>query len=79
MPSIDRFSFIVGFISAAILLAILAQVWAWLRKAFQPASGKPLKQRAAHTVRNLVMALLVLAVTGMAVYIAYSLLFKPMP
>ena len=41
MPSIDRFSFIVGFISATILLVVLAQVWALLRKAFQPASGKP--------------------------------------
>ena len=79
MPSIDRFSFIVGFISAAILLAILAQVWAWLRKAFQPAGGKPFMQRVAQTVRSLVMALLVLAVLGTAVYIAYTLLVKPMP
>lgn len=79
MPSIDRFSFIVGFISATILLVILGQVWALLKKAFQPASGKPLKQRAAQTVRNLVMALLVLVVTGMTVYIVYSLLFRPMP
>lgn len=79
MPSIERFSFIVGFISATILLVVLTQVWALLKRAFQPASGKPLKQRAAQTVRNLVMALLVLAVTGMTVYIAYSVLFKPMP
>jgi hypothetical protein len=61
------------------LLAILAKVWALLRKAFQPAGGKPFMQRAAQTVRNLVMAVLVLAVLGAAIYIAYSLLFKPMP
>ena len=79
MPELDWFSFIAGFISATILLAVLAQVWALLRKAFQPAGGKPFMQRAAQTVRNLVMALLVLVVLGTAVYIAYSLLFKPMP
>ena len=79
MPDLDWFSFIAGFISATILLAVLAQVWALLRKAFQPAGGKPFMQRAAQTVRNLVMALLVLVVLGTAVYIAYSLLFKPMP
>jgi Zn-dependent protease len=79
MPDIDWFSFIVGFISATILLAFLAQVAAWLRRAFQPAGGKPLMQRAAETVRNLIMALLALLVMGMAVYIAYSILFKPMP
>jgi len=79
MPELDWFSFIAGFISATLLLAVLAQVWALLRKAFQPAGGKPFMQRAAQTVRNLVMALLVLVVLGTAVYIAYSLLFKPMP
>ena len=79
MPDLDWFSFIAGFISATILLVVLAQVWALLRKAFQPAGGKPFMQRAAQTVRNLVMALLVLVVLGTAVYIAYSLLFKPMP
>jgi hypothetical protein len=79
MPDIDWFSFIAGFISATILLAVLAQVWALLRKAFQPASGKPFMQRAAQTVRNLIMALLVLAVLGTGVYIAYTLLVKPMP
>jgi hypothetical protein len=79
MPDIDWFSFIAGFISATILLLVLAQIAAWLRRAFQPASGKPLKQRAAQTVRNLVMALLALLVMGMAVYIAYSVLFRPMP
>ena len=79
MPNLDRFSFIAGFISAIILLAILAQVWALLRKAFQPAGGKPFTQRAAQTVRNLIMALLVLVVLGTAVYIAYSLFFNPSP
>ena len=79
LPYIDWFSFIAGFISATLLLAILAQVWALLRKAFQPAGGKPFMQRAAQTVRNLVMALLALLVMGMAVYIAYSVLFKPVP
>ena len=76
---IDWFSFIAGFITATILLLFLAQMAAWLKRAFQPAGGKPLKQRAAQTVRNLVMALLALLVMGMAVYIAYSVLFKPIP
>ena len=79
MPELDWFSFIAGFISATLLLAVLAQVWALLRKAFQPAGGKPFMQRAAQTVRNLVMALLVLVVLGTAVYIAYSLFFNPSP
>ena len=79
MPELDWFSFIAGFISATILLLFLAQMAAWLKKAFQPAGGKPFMQRAAQTVRNLVMALLVLVVLGTAVYIAYSLLVKPMP
>jgi len=79
MLDLDWFSFIAGFISATILLAVLAQVWALLRKAFQPAGGKPFMQRVAQTVRSLVMALLVLAVLGTAVYIAYTLLVKPMP
>jgi hypothetical protein len=79
MPDLDWFSLSQGPSPATIVLAVLAQVWALLRKAFQPAEGKPFMQRAAETVRNLIMALLVLLVLGTAVYIAYSLFFKPMP
>ena len=79
MPDIDWFSFTAGFLAAAILGWMVAQVQAFLKKVFQPANGKPLKQRASETVRSLIITLLFLAVMVMAAYIAYSVLVKPMP
>ena len=79
MPDIDWFSFIAGFLAAAILGWIVAQVQAGLKRIFQPQSGKPLKQRLATTVRNLITTLLVVAVIVMAAYIAYMVLIKPVP
>jgi formate hydrogenlyase subunit 3/multisubunit Na+/H+ antiporter MnhD subunit len=79
VPDIDWFSFIAGFLAAAILGWMVARVLAFFNKVFQPASGKPLKQRASETVRSLITALLLLAVMVIAAYIAYSVLVKPMP
>ena len=77
MPDIDWFSFIAGVITATVLLWAVSAVWAWLKKVFQPPGSQPFKQRAASTLRNLITALLVLAVIAVAAYIAYSVLFKP--
>jgi len=79
VPDIDWFSFTAGFLAAAILGWMVARVQAFFNKVFQPASGKPLKQRASETVRSLITALLFLAVMVMAAYIAYSVLVKPVP
>jgi len=79
MPDIDWFSFTAGFLAAAILGWIIAQAQAWLRKVFQPAGGKPLKQRASEVVRSLLITLLFLAALVMGAYILYSVLVKPVP
>jgi hypothetical protein len=76
---IDWFSFTAGFLAAAILGWIIAQVQALLKKLFQPSSGKPLKQRASEAVRGLITTVLFLAVLAMGAYILYSVLIKPVP
>jgi len=59
MISIDRFSFIAGFILGLMLVWALSLVWGWLKGAFKPPGDKPLGQRVASSVRKLAASQLV--------------------
>jgi hypothetical protein len=79
MPLVDRFSFVAGFLVGFIVCWALGQVLSWLGGIFKPPAGKPISQRIAEGVRNLIASLLVLAALAVMGYIVYSVLVKPAP
>ena len=79
MPQVDQFSFVVGFMVGFIVCWALGRVLSWLGGIFRPPQGKPLSQRIAEGVRNLIASLLVLAALVVMGYIVYSVLVKPTP
>ena len=76
---VDRLYFIVGFIVGFITCWALGRVLSWLGGIFKPPTGKPIRQRLAEGVRNLIASLLVLAALAVMGYIVYSVLVKPTP
>jgi multisubunit Na+/H+ antiporter MnhE subunit len=76
MPHVDQFSFILGFVVAAISLWALSKVLGWLKSIFRPPSGQPLGKKITTSLRNLIAALLVLLTLGVMGYIVYSVLLK---
>ena len=79
MPQVDQFSFVVGFMVGFIVCWALGQVVSWLGGIFKPPAGKPMSQRIAEGVRNLIASLLVLAALAVMGYIVYWVLIRPTP
>ena len=76
---VDQFSFVTGFLVGFITCWALARVLGWLGGIIKPPTGKPLSQRVAEGLRNLIASLLVLAALAVMGYIVYSVLVKPTP
>ena len=70
------FAFILGFVTAVILMWAIGRVIAWLKSAFKPPSDKPLGQKVAFSARKLASALLLLTAMAAAAYIAYTILLR---
>ena len=76
---VDQFSFVTGFLVGFITCWALGRVLSWLGGIFKPPTGKPIRQRIAEGVRNVIASLLVLAALAVMGYIVYSVLVKPTP